>query len=232
MKIGFDLISDIDLKPGDQFSWEGKATSLYCIIAGNISSDTGIISMVLGTLSKMYQGVFYIGGSLEYAGAINPHKKAIELNRICRKFRNLAFLHHNVIILDGIAILGANGWYGNFEIDISTDLIDQEIYKLEDIAYLKTSIEKLQKHIDVKKIILVTNAVPAEELYFGETPEEMVNQIPMTTCLTSDLEKKVSHWCFGSHKKTVDTAINNINYFNNPRLKDSPYWAKRIEIDI
>jgi hypothetical protein len=35
MKIGFDLISDLNLSPNDSFNWENKATSLYCIIAGN-----------------------------------------------------------------------------------------------------------------------------------------------------------------------------------------------------
>ena len=37
--IGFDIISDLNLQPDDSFNWENKATSLYCIVAGNNSSD-------------------------------------------------------------------------------------------------------------------------------------------------------------------------------------------------
>ena len=64
--IGFDLISDLNLYPEDSFNWEGKATSLYCIIAGNISEDLRTIKQTLSHLSKFYQGIFYTLGSLEY----------------------------------------------------------------------------------------------------------------------------------------------------------------------
>ena len=50
--IGFDLISDLNLSPEDSFNWEGKATSLYCIIAGNISEDLRTIKQTLSHLSK------------------------------------------------------------------------------------------------------------------------------------------------------------------------------------
>lgn len=232
MKISFDLISDLNLQPGDTFDWDGKATSLYCLVAGNISSDIGMISKVLTTLARNYQGVFYIGGSLEYQGVADAHIKALELNRLCKKIRNTAFLHHNVVIIDGVAILGANGWFGNLK---PKDIIESskfEMYMYEDMAYLKTSIEKLQKHLDVKKIFVVTNCVPNEELYFGEIPEDVEGLPPTTLCLLADLEKKVSHWGFGSHKKIVDTVFSGINYVNNPCNKDSPYWAKRIEVEL
>lgn len=62
MKIGFDVISDLNLGPDEQFSWEGKATSLYCIIAGNISNDLRTIHQILLHLSHFYQGVFYTAG--------------------------------------------------------------------------------------------------------------------------------------------------------------------------
>lgn len=232
MKIGFDIISDLNLKSGDTFDWTGKNTSLYCIVAGNISSDLGLISLVLNKLSHLYQGIFYIGGSLEYEGATDAHKRAMEINKLCRKFRNVAFLHHNVVIIDGIAILGANGWSGNVKTDDIVEIAKHEFNKYEDIAYLKTSLEKLQKHIDVRKIILVTNSVPNTELYFGEVPDSILDDLSISLCLESDLEKKVSHWVFGTHKKIVDTVLNNINYINNPFYKESPYWAKRIEIEI
>ena len=43
MNIGFDVISDLNLDAEDHFTWEGKATSLYLIIAGNISNDMRVI---------------------------------------------------------------------------------------------------------------------------------------------------------------------------------------------
>ena len=77
MKIGFDLISDLNLSPNDSFNWENKATSLYCVIAGNISNDIRTIALTLSHLTKFYQGVFYTPGSLEFKG-IEVYDKRIK----------------------------------------------------------------------------------------------------------------------------------------------------------
>lgn len=233
MEIGFDVISDLNLSPDESFNWEGKATSLYCIVAGNISSDLRTIFQTLAHLSRFYQGVFYAIGSLEYDGVKDISYRTEELLSLCRKVPNLAVLDHHVVIIDGIAILGANGWSSNeFNLDSDTAVqISQS--RLEDIAYLNKSVEKLQKHLDVKKILLVTHGVPKKELYFGEHPVNFKNQkIHLDYCLHSDTEGKISHWIFGTYNKVVDTVLNNINYINNSYYKRKPYWAKRITISI
>jgi len=230
MKIGFDIISDLNLNANDDFNWENKATSLYCIVAGNVSHDLKTIVKVLSHLSRLYQGVFYTPGSLEYRNVENIDIRTNEIVRICQQIKNIAVLYQHVVIIDGIAILGSNGWYGNLETeDLSTELKVQE-KRHEDIHYLKHSLDKLQKHLDVKNIIVVTNAVPGENLYFGEVPDYVRHQLPLNLTLLADTEHKISHWVFGTHGKIVDTVINNINYVNNPRLNRNPYWAKRIEI--
>lgn len=232
MKFGFDLISDLNLTANEGFTWENKATSLYCLIAGNISSDLKTVAKVLAHLKNFYQGVFYIPGSLEYQDVENIDKRTDELVRLCSQFRNVAILHQHVVIIDGIAILGVNGWYGNLETkDLGTELTIQE-KRHDDIHYLKNSLERLQRHLDVRKIILVTNSVPGEDLYFGEIPDFVRHQLPPDLTLYADTEHKISHWVFGTHGKIVDTVINNINYVNNPKLNRNPYWAKRIEVEV
>lgn len=229
MKIGFDIISDLNLTAEDTFDWSGKSTSLYCIVSGNLSNDIKTIANALMHLTKHYHGVFYIAGPLEFEGMPNISKRANEISRLCNKIKNVAFLYHNVVIIDGVAILGANGWYGEIT-DQNAEFTEMPRY--EDLAYLKNSIEKLQKHLDVKKILVATGSVPNDQLYFGEIPKN-VNAYPeMSLTLMADLEGKVSHWAFGTHKKIVDTNINGINYINNPSCKTSPYWAKRIEIEV
>lgn len=233
MKIGFDLISDLNLAPDDSFNWENKATSLYCIVAGNISSDLRTIVQTLSHLTKFYQGVFYSIGALEYQGIDNIEKRTKDILRQCSKIRNVAVLHHHVVIIDGVAILGCNGWYGNSpkleNVDINAQI---DAHRIDDIHYLKNSIEKLQKHLDVTKILLVSNSVPGPDLYFGEEPEEIKGLIPINISLFADTQNKVTYWAFGAHKKIVDTHINGINYVNNPYYKRNPYWAKRIEIEV
>ena len=230
MKIGFDVISDLNLKPNELFSWEGKATSLYCIIAGNISNDLRTIHQTLLHLSHFYQGVFYTAGSLEYEGAVNIPEHTNELFKICKTIRNVAYLHNHVVIIDGIAIVGTNGWYNtNFD-NILLGAEELEIERYEDIGYLGNSIERLQLHLDVKKIVIVSHSVPSEELFFGEEPDEIYTIAPLRLSLIKDLEAKVTHWIYGNYDKTVDTVIDGINYVNNSYYKRNPYWAKRIEI--
>ena len=230
MKIGFDVISDLNLKPNELFSWEGKATSLYCIIAGNISNDLRTIHQTLLHLSHFYQGVFYTAGSLEYEGAVNIPEHTNELFKICKTIRNVAYLHNHVVIIDGIAIVGTNGWYNtNFD-NILLGAEELEIERYEDIGYLGNSIERLQLHLDVKKIVIVSHSVPGEELFFGEEPDEIYTIAPLRLSLIKDLEAKVTHWIYGNYDKTVDTVIDGINYVNNSYYKRNPYWAKRIEI--
>ena len=232
MKIGFDLISDLNLSPGAEFNWEGKATSLYCVIAGNISHDLRTIALTLSHLSQFYQGIFYTMGSLEYHGIEDINARTDELMRICYNITNVSVLHHHVIIIDGVAILGCNGWYCNTS---NSDLIMEtkvQTHRYEDLGYLKNSIEKLQRHLDVTKILLVTNSVPNNDLYFGKAPPQVDNQLPPSITLAADTQSKISHWVFGTDEKIVDTVIHDINYVSNPKYNREPYWAKRIEIEV
>ena len=230
MKIGFDLISDLNLSPNDSFNWENKATSLYCVIAGNISNDIRTIALTLSHLTKFYQGVFYTPGSLEFKGIEDYDSRIKEISRVCKKIRNVALLHHHVVIIDGVAILGCPGWYGG---EVESDFEEKHgIGRFEDLIYLKSSIDKLQKHLDVKKILMLTNGVPNEKLYFGEVPTDAAVLPELTMTLLADLESKVSHWAYGSYGKIVDAKLDNINYLCNPYNKKNPYWAKRIDIEV
>jgi len=230
MNIGFDIISDLYLLPDDSFNWENKATSLYCLVAGNISSNTRTTINILTHLSKFYQGVFFIPGALEYQDAADINNKTKEIINYSKKITNLAVLYQNVVIIDGVAVLGANGWYGNKEPNDGLDEVLIEEKRHEDIAYLKHSLDKLQKHLDVKKIVILTNSIPNKCLYFGEDPKYIEEYLPLDSILFADTEHKISHWVFGAHNKIVDTKINGINYINNPKFNTTPYWAKRIEV--
>ena len=229
--IGFDLISDLHLAPDDSFNWEGKATSLYCLVAGNISSSLRTIVQTLSHLGRFYQGVFYAPGVLEYETAESITKRTTELVAITQAIPNVCMLHQHVVIIDGIAVVGINGW-SNVGDSLTLDNIMPASARHEDVAYLYNAIGKLQKHLDIKKMIVVTGAVPHPDLYFGEKPDIVDDQIPLRDTLSSDTEHKVTHWVFGTYDKSADVVINNTNYVNNPYLKKNPYWAKRITISV
>jgi hypothetical protein len=145
---------------------------------------------------------------------------------------NVCILHHHVVMIDGIAIIGANGWTNADTNNLTLENLMEAASREEDTTYLAKSVEKLQKHLDITKVIIVTNAVPHPDLYFKETPNVIVDQIPLQVALDSDTEHKVTHWVFGTYDKMVDTCLGNVNYVNNPRPHKQPYWAKRITISV
>lgn len=230
-EIGFDIISDLNLQPNDSFNWQNKATSLYCIVAGNISSDIRTVIQVLLHLSTLYHGVFFVPGKLEYEKCNSLVTRTNELLAIGEGLNNVVILHNNVVVVDGIGLLGSNGW-GNIENTLDAKNIEMTATKYEDFTFLLRSLGKLQKHLDVKKVVVITSAVPKEDLYFGEVPENVVDQIPLHNILEADTEKKVSHWVFGTYNKPVDLHIDNINYISNAKNQYGPYHAKRLTISI
>ena len=109
-EISFDIIGDLYLSVNEHFTWEGKATSLYCIIAGNISNDVNTIKKVLTHLSQVYQGVFYVPGTLEYDSTESIPERLSEIIHIVNRIPNMCMLHQHVAVIDGVAIVGVNGW--------------------------------------------------------------------------------------------------------------------------
>lgn len=229
--IGFDIISDLNLSADQSFNWENKATSLHCIVAGNISKDVRTVTQVLVHLSNLYQSVFYVTGTLEYENCTSIPRRIKELNLICENIPNVCLLYKQVAVINGIAIIGSNGW-NDAGIMTQIGVLYKTAARQDDHTYLAKSINKLQKHIDIKNIVIVTNAVPSDDLYFGEKPDVEIEQTPLCEVLEADLERKVTHWVFGSYKKSVDAYLNGINYINNPYQPNTPYWAKRMTISL
>ena len=106
------------------------------------------------------------------------------------------------------------------------------------MSFLHKTIDKLQRHLDVKKIVLVTNAVPNDNCYFGEVPPYVGDQIPLDTVLNSDTEGKVCHWIYGSYTKPVDATLllprkTDLQVVSNPSEgNNSQFYPKRITISV
>ena len=141
------------------------------------------------------------------------------------------FLHNNVVVIDGVALVGINGWYGNYDATTPDDKFQVRAYRYEDIIYLEKTIERLQLHVDVRKIVVISSSLPSDTFYFGEQHAQDPDLYPSYT-LIYDTENKVSHWVYGSHKKEVDITLGNVNYLNNPCFDKKPYYPKRFQVVI
>ncbi len=231
MTYSVDLISDLALQKTEQFDWTGKPTSLFCVVAGNVSTDIDKVLEVLEHLGSIYRGVFYIDGYLEHP-TISLYEQNIQrLTESISKLNNVIYMHNHVVVVNDIAFVGVNGWYGieYRELDL------QETLKLaslqhEDLAYLTNSIKSLQLHRDAKKVVIISNSIPSEHLLYNSNQSKILDGNEPGLSLIMDSEHKITHWLYGSTNIVGDLVYNDRRFVNNPRMAGQPYWPKRIEI--
>ena len=263
MKIHFDLISDLHVDTWDEpFSWEGKATSLYAVVAGDISRERSDIRPVLQELSAHYKIVIFVDGNDEHRWTLDDLGDSYQtLKEEIHGINNVVWLQDNTVVIDNVAFVGVNGWT-TFDFDNDESYQDskrwvEERYRISmfagqqiealamsDAGFLCRSISKLQTHQDIKKIVVVTHFVPNVRLLRHDIELEGTHALNstgnslLTRCIDEDHENKIHTWCFGHYHSDVDTTIDNIRYVNNCRGRSGTNWCKavyypkRIEIDI
>jgi hypothetical protein len=171
MSLAFDLISDLHIETwSTEFDWTYQATSPVCIVAGDVCRDQDILVRTLKHLGKCYQAVFYVDGNDEHYTQLKIWDTVtVVLLDVYVVFPMWFILQDNVVIVDGVAILGTNGWWG-FDFDLGIDPEQaaqwaQERYHISDDAtkgiarmsntdatYMISSVAKLQTHKTLKRL--------------------------------------------------------------------------------
>lgn len=262
MQLAFDLISDLHVETWDSFDWTGQPTSPYCVVAGDVSRDYELVRETLEHLGSQYAGVFYIDGNDEHRYYMeNLGNSYGGLQNAVDGIKNVVYMQDNVVIINGIAILATNGWWCyDFDPDISIessqewyeqylDLSQEAVTSItgvayHDAAYLKNSVNRLQRQQDVTGIVIVSHTLPGPwlishdiDLIKTERFNLMGNQ-HMSLATDEDSENKIRAWCFGHYHKSVDRMHAGIRYVSNPRGRgntpwnQNPYYPKRIEIEF
>lgn len=263
MSFTFDLISDLHTNTWEEtFDWAGRSTSPHCLVVGDLAQDRHEVIECLKNLGKNYQAVFYIDGNDEHRDYIHDlgHSYRDLADRVTG-VHNIVYLQDNVVVVDGVAILGTNGWWG-FDFDgvsnpeesamwyagkellPSTGIDNIRRMAATDANYMINSVKRLQTHIDVKKIVIATHTVPRPELIAhdidldGSLKFNTMGNSFMRHVLDMDTEKKIHTWCFGHYHGDVDQIHDNIRYVNNCRGRQGSMWSnwvyhpKRITIDF
>lgn len=262
MSLAFDLISDLHVDTWNQLNWEGQATSPVCVVAGDIGRDRDTVIQTLKHLGKCYQAVFYIDGNDEHTDYLEDLGASYkDLTRKINKIPNIVYLQDNVVVVDGVAILGTNGWFGfDFDLNIDPNQVNQWVqdkYKISaeatgsiarlsntDTNYMIASVQRLQKHRDVKKIVMVTHTVPDPALISHDIELEgsmrfntMGNRY-MMQAMAADTENKIHTWCFGHYHGSVDQTRSGIRFVNNCRGRSNTrysqhvYYPRRIVVEF
>ena len=263
MKIHFDLISDLHVDTWDEkFSWEGKATSLYAVVAGDITRDRSQIRKTLEEISKHYVMTMFVDGNDEHRWGLDDLKTSYEtLQEDIGQIEDFIFLLDDCLVIDNVAFVGTNGWTC-FEFSEDNTYVDskrwmEQQYKISmyatqqmeamamsDAGFLCRTVKKLQTHPDIKKIVLVSHFVPNIKLLKhdihldGNYRLNCSGNSFLTKCVDEDLEKKIDTWCFGHYHSDLEMNIDGIRYINNARGRGGTDWCKpvyypkRIEIEF
>jgi len=262
MTFAFDLISDLHVETWPSFDWTGQPTSPYCVVAGDVARDRTVLVEALTHLGQQYAGVFYIDGNDEHRYFLDDLGESYrELTQAVSTIPNVVYMHDNVVIINGVAILATNGWW-SYDFDPEVDVDQsmawyQDYLKLSsssatavigvayhDANYLTRSVRKLQTHQEVKRIVIISHTLPApwiasHDLELVDTWRyNLLGNQHMEAALSEDTENKIDTWCFGHYHKNVDQDYGGVRYVNNPRGRgDTPwcqpaYYPKRIEIKI
>lgn len=253
MNINFDIISDLNLETIKNVDWEHKATSLFCVVAGNVSSNHDVVFDFLEHISNFYRGVFYVDGMLEHEGCGGDYRGSYDsLRDGIEEMEHVFFLHENIVVLDGVTLVGTNGWTSfNFTdeslIESNMELLahngtyteeeSRKIFKMAvtDQSYIHNSIATSYDIPDVDNLVIVTNCVPRHELiqndpdYRDTILGDTVGSAGITRSLALDTKKKVSTWIFGRYPHAVDTEMDGIRYISNPAsAKDFDIYYPKI----
>lgn len=261
MTLTFDLISDLHVDTwSEPFDWSNNVTSPYCLVVGDVATERKLVINTLQHLGSLYQAVFYIDGNSEHKNYLeNLNGSYTALARQVNRIKNVVYIQDNVVVVDGIAIVGTNGWFGfDFDLGINAAQVQDWYQEKEaissnsgdsirrmantDAQYLISSVQRLQSHHDVKKIVAVTHTVPRQELIAhdielnGKCKFNIMGNRFMNGAIDADLQNKIHTWCFGHYHGDIDQIHNGIRYVNNPRGRgDTPYCnlayhAKRISV--
>lgn len=260
MSLTFDLISDLDVSQwSTEPDWQNLPTSLFCVVVGNVDQDLATTSAFLRKLSDVYHAVFYIDGPVDHQHTLNDLSHSYQLlDASIGKIPGVTHLQNNVVVINGVALIGTNGWHDfGFNPELEREharmryqsllsLDETAIEQIEDFAgndrrYLAHSIRKLQTYYDIKKIVVVTSAVPEwtlvqhDAVLVSDTSRLYGNNM-LDDALDCDLLDKVSTWCFGNYAGTIDRLHRGIRFVNNCRSDGtgrfrSVYYPLRVVVE-
>jgi hypothetical protein len=262
MTFAFDLISDLHVETWDSFDWTGQATSPYCVVAGDVARDRQLLLDALTHLGQCYPGgVFYVDGNEEHKDYLDDLGASYrDLAKDIDAIPNVVYMQDNVVIVNGVALLGTNAWWTyDFDPEVSVDASIQHIQDhfgidsssatnimgvaYNDAAYMINSVHKLQTHQEVGAIVIVSHTVPAPWVIkhdpdlVGTWRFNGMGNSHITRAIDEDTEDKIKMWCFGHYHGSVNQYINGIHFVNNCRgrgdtpYNQNPYFPKRITVE-
>ena len=263
-----DLVSDLHIDQWDltlsnmypcgetkhfPFQWKEVDHSNILVVAGDISDNIDLSLQYLNEISKYYQKILFVDGNHEH---VQSYPDLITEKKILEKVRNLGnsklvYLPQQPYIEDGIAFIGACGWWDYFQKEIEKKDLEyfsswRPDFTVENTKYfihkVKTTgenqinrmlqlLHKFDVDPDIKQVVIVTHTVPPKNFSEGPT---VVNSLYQKLF---SVTRKLKYWFFGhTHQELeLDDKKDGIKFITNPRGRAEDfdrevYQVKKISI--
>ena len=257
----FDLISDMHTefwlapyKLGKSnnfyYDWQDEQQSEIIVVAGDCSNSPTTTALILKEARKYYRTVIFTDGNHEhYIGRSHRH---MDVDYNCSILQELSeqdgfvYLNGNRgYIHDGVAFLGANGWYDFQAYELATREQQHEWWRKEsnDPRFIRFSpngypdklawrqsvdlaghVELLATSPGIRKIVMVTHTCPIKRGLFADSHAfGHLNGAYMNSLILDRVNRKaagkIAVWCYGHTHNQDDFDDHNtgIRFVNNAR---------------
>lgn len=257
----FDLISDLHedfWQENRDINWEGIGTSLLAVVLGDVSRDPEVTYRTVVDISKYYKYVLFVDGNHEHNNQCGLQEHNLIMKQKFNKYHNIQYLNRGAIVIDGVAFVGANGWwtFDFMEPEISreeaywyfasnfilSEPFMQEVVSTarDDASSMCEMVAKLTTDSEVNEIVILTHTAPFNRFNDVAQPQHPAHYSRcgssfLPRVLDFDINNKIKLWCFGHVHQEFDDVIDNVRYVCHPRGRhdDSPqnlyYYPKMID---
>lgn len=214
----------------------GSYASSWVVVAGDISSDLGIVVSVLTSLSSCFARVLYVMGNHEYRSSefrSYTYTEAL-LFSLLDVYENIHFLNNRVLDLDGIRVVGSCSWYNlpdnysrawwkTFSSDyvyVHEGYANSNMHHDRDFEFLKGL-----KYCDID--LLVTHFPPIS-LDSGNS-DEYLELLPLDSGI------RPRYWVCGHRHVPVSRDFEGVSLVSNPlgyASEDTGYKLRYFDIDV
>jgi predicted phosphodiesterase len=217
-----------------------KPSAPYLALMGDICyfQDYDLLYDIFNNLSILFKKIIYIPGNHEYYTKVpEDYKYLLYRAKSIAKGTNVIILDNDVIMLEGVKIIGSTLWsnipriHYQYMKNYMNDY--KEIYKLDDnkivkinpedtVNLHKESIKFIQKELyksyDKKeKVLILTHHAPLTRNTSSEKYEGRIGNTGFATNLDYLFFNNINTWIFGHTHYTCNFKYKNTNIISNPK---------------
>lgn len=208
------------------------------ILAGDIADFKSMPQALAFAADNLKRATYVIGNHEGYGGSIND--ALVRASDICAKTSNLHHLDCESIVIDGVKIVGATGWFPHQHDNLMFEhhMNDFTLIRgFRDEVYIEHACTRAWLSDAIEPgCVVVTHYLPCAEAVHPKWRRSVLNRF-----FVSDFDgilraKKPALWCFGHTHDSIDERVGETRIVANPfgyvGHELNPNFIERLVIEV